>query len=348
MPDADRARLARIAAKLTAARALPALPAAFGVESHGCVLEPPVPEAAVTAFEERHEVTLPPAYRLFITELGAAGAGPGHEMPGLPQKCWDGGCRPGHLAEPSPYLPGPRYFGDWQQRYEDPPGPVRNFLRGTVSVAAHGCSLLTQLVVTGPARGRLFNVDFESEVGPYVVEDADFLAWYERWLDEAVAGHYVGWFGERSEPDDEVTIAEDAARYTTSRTAPDLVVLAVLGRLTLADVLPELAQEEVERRRRAAYALAWTPWGAKTEAIGSQVSEDVTRELLHDPDPLVRYHAVAAVRWYSQGKLNAVLRERQKTETDGWVRHVLDWSLDGPYSDPWIQRAFTGADDPPF
>ncbi|MEV0568200.1 HEAT repeat domain-containing protein [Dactylosporangium sp. NPDC050588] len=323
MPDTDRARLARIAAKLEAARALPSLPDAFGVEFHRFVLEPPAPEAAVTAFEERHEVTLPPAYRLFVTELGGGGAGPGYWTCDLSEECWAGQCPPGHLAEPSPYLPGPRYFGDWQQRYEDPPGPDRNFLQGTVSVAAYGCGLLTQLVVTGRARGRLFNVDVDSEAGPYVVEDADFLAWYERWLDEAVAGHDVGWFGERSEVDDEVTIAEDAARYTTSRTAPDLVVLAVFGRLTLADVLPELAHEEVERRRRAAYALAWTPWGSETEAIDSQVIEDVTRKLLHDPDPLVRYHAVAAVRWYSQGKLNALLREHQKTETDGWVRHVL-------------------------
>ena len=54
------------------------------------------------------------------------------------------------------------------------------FLPGTLNIASHGCSLVTRLVVTGPARGRLLNLDCEGPAGPYVVEDADFLAWYER------------------------------------------------------------------------------------------------------------------------------------------------------------------------
>lgn len=51
--------------------------------------------------------------------------------------------------------------------------------------------------MTGPARGRLINLDDEGPFGPYVVEDVDFLAWYERWLDESMAGYDVGFFGER-------------------------------------------------------------------------------------------------------------------------------------------------------
>lgn len=57
------------------------------------------------------------------------------------------------------------------------------FLRGTLGIADHGCSLVTRLVVTGPAKGRLLNLDYEEPLGRYVVEDTDFLAWYERWLD---------------------------------------------------------------------------------------------------------------------------------------------------------------------
>lgn len=162
-------------------------PEAFGAEAHGFRLGPPVPEAVVAEFEERHEVALTLGYRLFVTELGDGGAGPGYHMSRLGASC-GADCRPGHLAQPSPYLPGPRYFGDWEQRYEDPPGAGRMFLRGTLEIAYHGCSLVTRLVVMGPARGRLLNLDWEGPVGPYVVEDADFLAWYERWLDEAVAG----------------------------------------------------------------------------------------------------------------------------------------------------------------
>ena len=107
----------------------------------------------MTEFEERHEVALPPAYRLFVTGLGDGGAGPGYHLSSLSTSCRPG-CLPGHLARPSPYLPGPRYRGDWEQRYEDPPGPDRMFLRGTLRISDHGCTLVTRLVVTGPARGR--------------------------------------------------------------------------------------------------------------------------------------------------------------------------------------------------
>ncbi|MFD0855954.1 hypothetical protein ACFQ07_27190, partial [Actinomadura adrarensis] len=233
--DADHVRLGRIADKLAAARAKPLPPNAFGVEAHGFKLDPPLPLAAVAEFEERHEVALPSGYRLFITEMGAGGTGPGCELLPLDTSC----CarrRSEHLAQPSPYLPGPRYLDDWELRYEDPPGPLRNFLRGTLTVAGHGCSLVTKLILTGPARGRLLNLDDEGPLGPYVVEDADFLAWYERWLDEAVAGYDVGWFGERlplGEPALIAVLAEDPSsrsRATSERTprTPDRACLSLL------------------------------------------------------------------------------------------------------------------------
>lgn len=121
--DVDHVRLRRIAGKLAAARAMPVPPEAFGVEGHAFKLGAPLPEAVVTEFEERHEVALPPAYRLFVTGLGDGGAGPGYHLSSLSTFCRRG-CLPGHLARASPYLPGPRYLGDWEQRYEDQTGGV--------------------------------------------------------------------------------------------------------------------------------------------------------------------------------------------------------------------------------
>ena len=69
--------MGRIADKLAAARAMPVPSKAFGAESHGFKLGARLFGAVVTEFEERHEVALPPAYRLFVTELGDGGAGPG-------------------------------------------------------------------------------------------------------------------------------------------------------------------------------------------------------------------------------------------------------------------------------
>jgi hypothetical protein len=416
--DADHVRLGRIADKLAAARAMPVPPKAFGVEGHAFKLGAPLPEVVVTEFEERHEVALPPAYRLFVTGLGDGGAGPGYHLSSLSTSCRSG-CLPGHLARPSPYLPGPRYLGDWEQRYEDPPGPDRMFLRGTLQVSDHGCTLVTRLVVTGPARGRLLNLDCDGPAGPYVVEDADFLAWYERWLDEAVAGYDVGWFGERlplekpgliatlaGDPsparraragesllqlpaisdsiwrvlsdamaadadafvratlwdllkwdrhgrrrrlDDAEAIAGEIARYARACTPPDLEALSILRRLTVADVMAELAEHDLERRRRTAYQLAWSFSGITKTALEG-LPDDPAGRLLSDADPLLRSHGIAAVRRFRLARLHPRLRELQKTETDPWVQYWLSWCLaeQTTRDDPWSPSAPGYTDEPPF
>ncbi|OLT17700.1 hypothetical protein BJF79_17690 [Actinomadura sp. CNU-125] len=91
---------------------------------------------------------------------------------------------------------------------------------------------MTHLVVTGPARGRLFNLDSEGPVGPYVVEDIDFLAWYERWLDEIVAGYDVGWFGERlplDEPELLAVLTDDPSPPRRARAGESLLQQPALG-----------------------------------------------------------------------------------------------------------------------
>ncbi|MBB6555879.1 hypothetical protein [Nonomuraea rubra] len=415
MPDADHARLCRIAGKLAAVRAMPVLPSAFGVEAHGFELGPPLSEAVVAEYEERHEVALPAGYRLFVTELGDGGAGPGCGLRRLDTSCCERR-RSGHLARPSPYVPGPRYLDDWEERYEDPPGPDRVFLRGTLGIADHGCSLVSRLTVTGPARGRVFNLDHEGPLGPYVVEDADFLAWYERWLDEAVAGYDVGWFGERlplqeaelvavlaGEPsperraragesllqlpvvseggwtaltdamvgdahptvravvwdllrwqrhrhgrplDDAEAIADDIARYARSYVPPDLEALGILGRLAFADVLPEVRCPDLERRRRAAYRLAWKPWECSREDLQRDVLVEVAGGLLDEDDPVLRSHGVVVVRQFGLTGLHPVLRRLQRAETGPWVLHNIEWCFEEPPVPASTARGCS--DDPPF
>lgn len=385
---------------------MPVSSGAFGATSHKFELGTPLTEAAVAEFEERHEATLPAGYRLFVTELGDGGAGPGYHLPSLIDSC-GADCRPRHLARPSPYLPGPRYPGDWEQRHEEPPEPGRIFLPGTLKVADSGCTLVTQLVVTGPARGRLVNLDCDGPVGPYVTEDADFLAWYERWLDEAAAGYDVGWFGERlplEEPeligtlagdpsperraragesllqlpavsdrawtalsdamaaDDSATVratlwdllkwrrykyrhrqhrglrdaeaaADDIAGYARSRVPLDIEALSILGRLTASDALAELAESDLERRRRAAYGLAWRIClSTGTMNLKQGVLDDAVGRLLRDADPLLRLHGITAARRFRLASLYPQLRDLRKRETDPWVWHNLSWQ-DSPWDD---------------
>lgn len=247
-------RVARIADKLAAVRAGSELPRGFGVDAHRFELRAPLSVAAVVEFEARHEVELPDEYRMFLLEISDGGAGPGTGLRRLADSCGDRSdvsCRPGHLSRPSPYVPGGRYADDWEELYEDPLGAGRVFLPGTITVAGHGCSLVTQLIVTGPARGRLMNLDVDG-LGPYVVEDADFLSWYERWLDEVVAGCDVGWFGEQL-PLNEAQLIEVVA----------------------LDPSPQ-------RRLRAAESLLYLP------AVGEGAWMAITQAMATDVDPVVR------------------------------------------------------------
>ena len=417
MADADHVRLGRIAGKLGEARALPFELTAFGVEGHEFTLGAPLPESAVAEFEEQHEIALPPDYRLFVTELGDGGAGPGYHLSSLGESC-DPDCRPGHLTRPSPYLPGPRYLDDWERRYEDPPGPDRMFLRGTLKIADHGCSLVTRLIVTGPSWGRLLNLDYEGPAGPYVVEDAGFLPWYERWLDEVLAGYDVGWFGERlplEEPgliavlandpsparraragqsllhlpipgerfrpllagamttdpdatvraelwdllrwkrhglqrvlDDAEDAADDIARYARSCTPVDISALDQLRRLTLADLLAELAADDLERRRRAAYLLAWS-WDIRETA--GQDLEAVAVRLVGEADPLLRSYGIAVARRHRLARLYPLMRELWETETDPWTRYDLRQCLSEenlPQDDHWDPAKQAWMQDLPF
>jgi hypothetical protein len=48
----------------------------FGSAAHRYLLNPPLAEHAVTAFEARHDVSLPDGYRAFLVQVGDGGAGP--------------------------------------------------------------------------------------------------------------------------------------------------------------------------------------------------------------------------------------------------------------------------------
>ncbi|GHJ43369.1 hypothetical protein Cs7R123_07110 [Catellatospora sp. TT07R-123] len=274
-------RVRRIAEKLAAVRAMPQPPEIFGADAHDFELAPPLPEAAVADFEAHHRIVLPEAYRLFVTRIGSGGAGPGYRLYSLAESCGPR-CHPDHLAQSSPYLPGPRYLGDWEERHEQPPGfggPL--FLRGTMKISGHGCSLYTRLVVTGPARGRLFNLDDEGPAGPYVVEDTDFLAWYERWLDEAVAGYDCGWFGERLPLDQTALLAalsDDPSAHRRARAGQSLLRLPTTGDHIWA-ALADAATTDPHPTVRAELwrLLRWRSGGRHQPDTLQALSDDITR-----------------------------------------------------------------------
>lgn len=199
------ARADRVAEKLRAARERGCAP--FGVESHGFRIHPPLPEREVAAFEVRHGVRLPEGYRAFVTRVGDGGAGPAYGMYGLEKAL---------VAErhtvPDGFLRTPF---DHTAAFQPSDDPVLDDLfdridrgelprdawkehadmtaAGTLVLCHEGCGYLHLLAVTGPTRGEMW-LDQQCSDGGLVPLRVDFLEWYERWLDDTLAGGRGTWW----------------------------------------------------------------------------------------------------------------------------------------------------------
>jgi hypothetical protein len=178
-------RLERILDKLTALQQ----PTIFGATEHQGRLGPRLPEPTSDDFERRHGIILPIGYRAFLTQVGHGapgrygGTGPFYGL--LPLECWDealvGDTRDGVLSVAFPFTPGRDYTaGNWL----DEDGEL---FPGAIALARLGCGDMAVLVAAGEGRGRVAYT-FWATQAPVYTEDPDFLAWYERWLDAALAG----------------------------------------------------------------------------------------------------------------------------------------------------------------
>ncbi|MDX6741413.1 HEAT repeat domain-containing protein [Actinocorallia sp. A-T 12471] len=272
--------LARLRAKLAGAAARP------GGPGH---LNAALPEADVAAFEAEHGVRLPAAYRAFVTGFGDGGAGP--DLGVLPlRRAWAEVVADldGHLAKPSPFVPGRRYDDEWCEEFLEREGDDAEYYRGALAVNHGGGGIYTLLVVTGPARGRLVRVDAAEHSAPRVLEDADFLAWYERWLDELLAGYDLRYFA--------LKLPGGEAEFLAAAGDPDAAVrrqavlsfsappeLSASARRAVAEAVGDA---DAAVRRTALYT-------ARYQRIGE--AEAAARDALADADPGVREAALGAL-----------------------------------------------------
>ncbi|WP_128977059.1 SMI1/KNR4 family protein [Streptomyces roseicoloratus] len=217
--------------------------------SHEATLDPPLPEERVARFEDAHGVRLPEEFRRFLTRVGSGGYGPDHGL--LPLHRWQasaGDVCAGRLSAPFPVVPD----------LDVPEGPEPNeelvgAFPGTITVVHRGCSDYTLLVVTGPGRGRLVEVNAEGFFSPRFHSDPDFLAWYERWLDFVLTGH------------------RSLNRFADQMAGGEEELVATL----LGDALPA-------RRRAAAYTFLTHP------RPGPALPATLLRAYEREPHPAVR------------------------------------------------------------
>ncbi len=95
---------------------------------------------------------------------------------------------------------------------------------GLLTLGHQGCQSYHALVVTGPDAGRVVNVDTEGHKPQFAFE-ANFMDWYERWLDEIISGQLIhdqtGWFGYDMGGDYEhlIRVYDDADDHATKHAA---------------------------------------------------------------------------------------------------------------------------------
>ena len=157
----------------------------FGSAAHRYLLNPPLAEHDVTAFEARHGVSLPDDYRAFlIDEVGDGGAGPFAGVFRLDRSdrpaCHREDLLPGILAGAFPHEVPWNELGDGGPQSEDDYfDPSR--IRGSLNLSNQGCGYMVRLVLNGPQRGTLWEDGRSGDMGitPF---RPDFATWYLEWL----------------------------------------------------------------------------------------------------------------------------------------------------------------------
>jgi HEAT repeat protein len=324
MPHEER--ISRILAKLAALRA-----GAIGDDVEKFSLEPVLSEGEITAFEQAQGAQLPADFRAFLALAGGSGAGPYDGL--LPMIAWGsalGKERPGWLARPFPFVVTEtgqfEPFGPAREASTvEPPGPTHEAYEGAISLSDQGCTFYGLLVVTGPLAGRLVYVNVDQDAPYYLVENPDFLSWYERWLDELRWGHRASWFG-IGMPGDEAQLVA-AAAPGSARRRDAVAAMFRLPRLsgeTAALVVDLLRDPDAELRELAVSLLKNFPPAEASlhlhRALGDVSGEvrkaaletilraggawqEAARKALHDTDPAVArvalYHLTADERLLS-------------------------------------------------
>ena len=219
-------QLHRIQQKLSQAKEADKNLEVFGADAHQYHLNPPVSEAEVLAFEKKYGVQLPECYRAFMLTIGDAKAkksdfiagpyfglyafgtsvdsllyekietylkAPCNLSPDMTQEEWETLSDPLLPSEEEEEEDDDKYFAERAKVFG-----------GLLPLGSQGCTYEHALVLNGKYAGRVVNVDLDLAQPKFAFE-ANFLDWYERYLDEVISGQLIDdrptWFGyHRGEP----------------------------------------------------------------------------------------------------------------------------------------------------
>ena len=220
-------QLHRIQQKLAQAKEADKNLEVFGADTHQYHLNPPVSEAEVLAFEKKYGVQLPECYRAFMLTIGDAKAKKSDFIAGpyfglyafgtsvdsllyekietyLKAPC---NLSPDMTQEEWETLSDPLLPSEEEEEEEDDDkyfAERAKVFGGLLPLGSQGCTYEHALVLNGKYAGRVVNVDLDLAQPKFAFE-ANFLDWYERYLDEVISGQLIDdrptWFGyHRGEP----------------------------------------------------------------------------------------------------------------------------------------------------
>ena len=219
-------QLIRIQQKLAQAKEADKNLEVFGADAHQYHLNPPVSEAEVLAFEKKYGLQLPECYRAFMLTIGDAKAKKSDFIAGpyfglyafgtsvdsllyekietyLKAPC---NLSPDMTQEEWETLSDPLLFSEEEEEEDDDKyfAELAKVFGGLLPLGSQGCTYEHALVLNGKYAGRVVNVDLDLAQPKFAFE-ANFLDWYERYLDEVISGQLIDdrptWFGyHRGEP----------------------------------------------------------------------------------------------------------------------------------------------------
>lgn len=190
----------------------------FGSPGHRWILEAPISVEELHEIEAQLRVQLPNEYRSFLLEAGRGGAGPFYGISPLRNVGgrwdWDSEfllTQLDRLGEPFPHTEAfnplslaprrprrdefrsaqgfERALQSWCEKFDEIVYSPENTV-GMLFLCDRGCAHRMALVVSGPARGQVWEDNTASLQGYKPVLDGDgkpmnFASWYRKWLAEA-------------------------------------------------------------------------------------------------------------------------------------------------------------------
>jgi hypothetical protein len=196
------AQLQRIKDKLAKAKIADADYEVFEAGTHKYLLGVPATKEEVSAFEQKHSIQLPDCFRSFLLVIGnggigyqGSGAGPGYGIYPLGYNIADDNFLQ-HDCQLDPELSKDQWESLTEfehsgatitrEQYREAAGKLYG---GILRLGTQGCTYYHALILNGPLKGRVVNLDSDFLMKPIFTPGAtNFLDYYEGWLDAVIDG----------------------------------------------------------------------------------------------------------------------------------------------------------------